>query len=254
MGNYQQSVSGPPANGGGGMQAMMERMMNDPAYQERFEKMSKKEQEAELQKYMGRSPATPSGPTAAERQAQKGTDEGMAALTRQNELAEIMKRLRADDAEFARKNEEVSAAPGGYQEIDKEIQIRISKLPTISRTEAGDFADPVKVQALQRERATRERARATWELKQRAELYAKHKAQYKQAAADYAAWARKSLGPMSNQTAQILDDSTVEVAISCEEQLIEMADDLGKYTKRATTEAAYREQAYQKTMSEPLAH
>jgi hypothetical protein len=38
-GSYQQSLSGAPSNpSGGGMQAMMQRMMNDPAYQERFEK------------------------------------------------------------------------------------------------------------------------------------------------------------------------------------------------------------------------
>ena len=54
-GDYQQSLSGAPgtAPAGGGMQAIMQRMMNDPAYQERFEKMTKQEQEAEMRKYMG---------------------------------------------------------------------------------------------------------------------------------------------------------------------------------------------------------
>ena len=53
--------------------------MNDPAYQERFEKMSKKEQEAELQKYMGNAhaPAPPTGETAAERESRRLICEAM---------------------------------------------------------------------------------------------------------------------------------------------------------------------------------
>ena len=67
-GSYTQSLSGAPTNApGGGMQAMMQRLMSDPAYQARFEKMSKAEQEAELQKYMGNAeaPPPPVGETAA---------------------------------------------------------------------------------------------------------------------------------------------------------------------------------------------
>jgi len=181
VGSYQQSLSGAPGNtpAGGGMQAMVERMMNDPAYQERFEKMSKKEQEAELQKYMGNAhaPAPPSGETAAERQAKQATKETAAAMAGQNELGNILQRMRAGDAEFDNKDKAILAAPGGHDQIAKEIGDRMQKLPVIGHGEAGNIVDPIKLQALERERVTRDRTRATWELQQRATLYTQRKPQ-----------------------------------------------------------------------------
>jgi hypothetical protein len=254
VGSYQQSLSGAPANApsGGGMQAMMERMMNDPAYQERFEKMSKKEQEAELQKYMGNAhaPAPPTGETAAERQAKQATKETAAVMAGQNDLGNIMQRMRAGDAEFANKDKAILATPGGHDQIAKEIDARMQKLPVIGHGEAGDIVDPIKLQALERERATRDRTRATWELQQRAALYAQRKAQYKEVAANYTAWLKKNLGPVSSQTAQMLDDATVKMAVDCEEQLIGLSEDLAKYTAEATRYAAQHEWSYQKKMNE----
>src|SRR2546426_6903461 len=254
VGSYQQSLSGAPGNtpSSGGMQAMMERMMNDPAYQERFEKMSKKEQEAELQKYMGNAhaPAPPTGETAAERQAKQATKETATVMAGQNELGNIMQRMRAGDAEFAKKDQAILAAPGGHDQIAKEIGARIEKLPVIGHGEAGDIVDPIKLQALEREQVTRSRTRATWELEQRAALYAQRKVRYKEGAATYTAWLKKNLGPVSSQTAQLLDDATVEMALQCEEQLIGLSEDLAKYTAEATRYAAQHEWLYQKKMSE----
>jgi len=254
VGGYQQSLAGGPGNTSPGMQAMMERMMNDPAYQERFEKMSKKEQEAELQKYMGKAPPPPVGETAAERQAKQATKETTAVLAKQNELSDIIQRVRAGDAEFAKKDQAILATPGGHDQIAKEIGARIQKLPVVATGEAGDMVDPVKLQALQREQATRDRTRAAWELQQRTALYAQRKAQYKEVAAAYEAWFKQNLGPINSQTAQLLDDATVEMAVHCEEELIGLSESLAKYTERATTDAAQYEQAYQKKMSEPAAH
>jgi hypothetical protein len=254
VGSYQQSLSGAPGNAlsGGGMQAMMERMMNDPAYQERFEKMSKKEQEAELQKYMGKAPP-PVGETAAERQAKQAVKETSTVVAKQNELGTLLQRVLGIDAEFAKKDQAIMATPGGYDQIAKDIGARMQKLPVVGRGEAGDIVDPVKLQALQREQATRDRARAGWELQQRTALYAQRKAQSKEVAAAYAAWLKQNMGPVTSQTAQLLDDAAVEMAVQCEEELIGLSENLAKYTERVTTDAARYEQAYQKRMSEPLA-
>ena len=256
-GSYQQSLSGAPSNpSGGGMQAMMQRMMNDPAYQERFEKMSKKEQEAELQKYMGNAsaPPPPAGETAAERQAQQATKETTAVIGKQKELSDIIQRMRGIDGEFVKKDQAIMATPGGYDQIAKDVGARIENLPVVARGEGGDVVDPVKLQVLERERATRDRSRAGWELQQRAALYAQRKARYKEVATAYAAWLRQNIGPVNTQTAQLLDDGTVEMAVTCEEDLIGLAEGLAKYTERATADAAQWEQAYQKKMSEPVAH
>lgn len=178
VGGYQQSLSGAPGNGPSGMQAMMEKMMSDPAYQARFEKMTKKEQEAELQKYMGNAsaPPPPVGETAAERQAQQATKETTAVLAKQNELSGIIERMSAIDAEFAKKDKAIMATPGGHDQIAKEIRARVEKLPVVATGEAGDMVDPVKLQLLQREQATRDRARSALELQQRTALQAQRKA------------------------------------------------------------------------------
>ena len=173
-GSYTQSLSGAPTNApGGGMQALTQRLMSDPAYQARFEKMSKAEQEAELQKYMGnaQAPPPPVGETAAERQAKKGVAETQAVVARQKELGALMQRLGEIDPEFNNKDKAILATPGGYDEIRKDIGARMAKLPIIGVGEAGPYSDPAKVQALRREGVTRDRARATWELQQRTLLY-----------------------------------------------------------------------------------
>lgn len=254
-GEYQQSRAPGNAPSGGGMQAMMQRMMNDPAYQERFEKMTKQEQEAELKKYMGNehAPAPPAGETAAERQARRATNETSAVLARQNELADIRQRMRGIDPAFNKKDQAILATPGGYDQIAREISARIEKLPVVATGEAGDLVDPVKLQALQRERATRERTRATWELQQRAAIYRQRKAQYKEVAAAYTAWLKQNLGTLSSETAQVLDDATVEMAVSVEEELIALSENLARYTAEATRNAAHYERSYQDRMSEPAA-
>ena len=253
-GSYTQSLSGAPTNApGGGMQAMMQRLMSDPAYQERFEKMSKAEQEAELQKYMGNTPPPPVGETAAERQAKKGVAETKAAVAKTEELAALMQRVGEIDLEFNKKDKAVLATPGGYNEISKDIGARIAKLPIVGTGEAGSYSDPAKVQALRREGVTRERARATWELQQRTALYAQRKAKYKEVATAYVTWLRQNVGTVnSNQTAQLIDDNLMEIAVSCEEDLIKAAETLGKYSAAITSQAAIYENSYQKTMSEPM--
>jgi hypothetical protein len=253
-GSYQQSLSGGHGNPSG-MQAMMERMMNDPAYQERFEKMTKKEQEAELQKYMGNAlaPPPPVGQTAAERRAQQATNEATAVLAKQHDLSDILQRMSAIDAEFARKDRAILATPGGHDQIAKDVGARIVKLPLVDGGEAGPQPDPVKLQVLQREQATRDRARSAWELQQRTALYAQRMAQYKEVAAAYGAWLKQNLGPINNQTAQLLDDANAELAVRCEEELIDSAEKLAQYTAEAARHAAQFEWSYQMKMSEPAA-
>ena len=256
VGGYQESLAGGPGKTtSGGMQALTERMLNDPAYQERFEKMTKQEQEAEIRKYMGnaQAPAPPAGETTAERRAQQATKETTAVLAKQKELSGIMQRMSEIDGEFAKKDQAIMATPGGHDQIAKEIGARVEKLPVVEMGESGPQPDPVRLQALQREQATRDRTRATWELQQRAALYAQRKAQYKGVAAAYAAWLKQNLGPVTNQTAQLLDDATVEIAVSCEEELIGASEKLAQYTTEATRYAAQHEWWYQKKMSEPAA-
>ena len=251
VGSYQQSHSGAPGNSSG-MQAMTERLLKDPAYQERFEKMSKKEQEAELQKYMGNAnaPTPPAGETAAERRAKQAVNETGAVLAKQNDVAAILQRIQGIDAEFAKKDQAIATGAGSHEQIAQQTRARIAKIPMVEMGEAGPMPDPAKLKAAQREQATLDRNRAALELQQRTALYAERKAKYKEVAASYAAWLKQYRGPISDATAKLLNDATDDTALSCEEELINLAENLRKYHEDTTRDAAQYEQAFQKRMSE----
>ncbi|MBI2680143.1 MAG: hypothetical protein HYX25_03935 [Candidatus Solibacter usitatus] len=250
VGSYQQSLSGAPPGAGGGMQAMMQRLMSDPAYQARFEKMSKAEQEAELRKYTGPTPPPPAGPTAAERQAKLASTETAAVVATQKELGALLQRLGEIDAEFARKDQAILATPGGHDHIAKDVGARLEKVPATTIGEAT-VPDPAKVQVLQRELVTRQRTRAAFELQQRTAVFTQRRDRYKEVAAAYNTLLRR-LGGVSSQTAQLLDDASVQAAVSCEERLIQASESLAKYSADVTSDAAHYERSYQSKMSEPL--
>ena len=252
MGSYQQSMSGaPPGASSGGMQAMMQRMMNDPEYQARFEKMSKKEQEAEMQKYMGNAnaPAPPKGETAAERRAEQGQHDASAAVARQNEVSAIYQRIREIEAEFAKKDAAISTAPGNHDQIGRELNAKIEKVPMVE-TGVGATHDPAKVKQLMRERAALDRARAAAELQQRTALYSERRTKYKELAASYASWLKQGAGPNSNITTSLMNNSAADTALHCEEELIGLAENLRKYHEQTTRDAAMYEQQYQKNLKE----
>ena len=251
VGSHQQSHSGAPGNSSG-MQAMTERLLKDPAYQERFEKMSKKEQEAELQKYMGNAnaPTPPAGETAAERRAKQAVNETGAVLAKQNDVAAILQRIQGIDAEFAKKDQAIATGAGSHEQIAHQTRARIAKIPMVDMGEAGPMPDPAKLNAALREQATLDRNRAALELQQRAALYAERKAKYKEVAASYAAWLKQYRGPISDATANLLNDATADTALSCEQELINLAENLRKYNEETTRDAAQYEQGYQKRISE----
>jgi hypothetical protein len=252
MGSYQQSMSGaPPGASSGGMQAMMQRMMNDPEYQARFEKMSKKEQEAEMQKYMGNAnaPAPPKGETAAERRAEQGQHDAGAAVARQNEVSAIYQRIREIEAEFPKKDAAISTAAGNHDQIGRELNAKIEKVPMVE-TGVGATHDPAKVKQLMRERAALDRARAAAELQQRTALYSERRTKYKELAASYAAWLKQGAGPNSNITTSLMNNSAADTALHCEEELIGLAENLRKYHEQTTRDAAMYEQQYQKNLKE----
>jgi len=246
IGSYQQSLSGGRGNPSG-MQAMMERMMKDPAYQERFEKMSKKEQEAELRKYMGnaQAPAPPTGETAAERQAKQAVAETGSVLAKHNDVAAILQRILSIDAEFAKKDQAINTGAGSHEQIAQQTRSKIAKIPLVDGGEAGPMPDPAKLKAARLEHATLDRSRAASELQQRTALYAERKAKYKEVAASYAAWLKQYVGPINNATADLLNDATADTALRCEEALINLAENLRMYNEEATRDAAQYEQTYQ---------
>ena len=205
----------------------------------------------EMRKMMGNSmaPAPPSGPTAAERQAKQASTEMTAVIARQKELGLLLQRLGEIDAEFSKKSQDIPAAPGGHKQIGDDFVAKLAKVPMVKAGELGEIHDPAQEAQLIRERVTRDRERATAELQQQAALFNQRKARYKEVAKDYATWLR-GMGGVGSQTAQLVDDAGVQMAVQMEEELIHVAENLGKYSSDATLNAAAWEQNYQVRMSE----
>jgi hypothetical protein len=251
VGSYQQSLSGGSTPPGGGMQVMMQRMMNDPAYQARFEKMSKKEQEAEIAKYTGsdKAPPPPTVPTAAERQAQRASDEMKTSIDRQSELGTILESIANANAEFVTKDKEITNSAGNHEEIRKQYSSRIDKIPMVEAGEAGMVRDPVQYKAARRAWAAADRQRASAELRQRTVLYGQRKTRYRELAASYSTWLRQHVAA-TTRTAQNLDESIADVALRCEKELIQLGENLRQYNEDVTREVAAHERSYQTTMAE----
>ncbi len=251
MGSYQQSMAGGHQETSNAMQAVMQRVMNDPEYRERFEKMTPEQQEAEMRKAMGPSAPVAQHTAAEQQRAMKAPNEMAANVARQNDIAALLMRMVQIEDEFTPKDKAITAAPGSHEQIAGATQAKIAKLPIIPTAgEADPGPDPAKVKALQREQATLDRARAAAELQQRTALYAERRAKYKELAASYAAWLKQSSGPSSNASANLVSDASSDTALRCEERLINLAESLRKYHEDATRDAAYYEQAFQKKMTE----
>jgi hypothetical protein len=250
-GSYQQSMAPQGSQTSGGMQAVMQRVMNDPAYRERFEKMTPQEQEAEMRKAMGPGAHVAEHTAAEEQRAMQAPNEVKRVMAKQNDLNGIYQKILGIDAEFVKKDQAISTAPGSHEQIMQQIQAKIAKIPMVDGGEAGPIPDPVQFRAAQVERATLNRKRAALELQQRTALYAQRKVQYKEVAGSYATWLKQNAAPVSNSTAKLMEEANAEIALHCEEELINLAEGLRKYHEQTTRDAAQHERGYQTTMSEP---
>jgi hypothetical protein len=248
--NYQQSLVTGNGRNSPAMQAMMQKVMTDPAYRARFMQMSEAEKEAELRKNMG-----PVAPQSVEdhqkgQQELKAADEIRNSQAIQQDLQKMTQRIQSIETEFAKKDQAISDAPGNHAQIGRDIGAKIAKVPVVELGEYGHDKDPAQMQALYREQATRDRERAAAELTQRAALYEQKKSQYKEVVSAYQEWLKQNQGRINPSMNDLLKGTNTELAVAGFEQgLIGLAEDLAKYSKHATQDAAGYEQNYQEKIS-----
>jgi hypothetical protein len=250
VGDTMRAQSGGHGDAARGTQAIMQRVMNDPAYRERFEKMTPAEQEAEMRKAMGPTAVVAEHTAAEEKHSMQASNEASAVMSRNNELNAIFQKMVVVDQEFVAKDAAITTAPGGFNKINDDINAKIKNIPLVDGGEMGQVPDPGKYRAVMIEKVTLSRNRAAWELQQRAALYTRRRAAYKQLASEYSAWLKQNPPRATGTTAQVMEDSSLETAVRCEEELIGMAERLAKYSEDSTTNAAQHEAQYQKTLAE----
>ncbi len=236
-------------------QEMMARVMTDPAYRARLSLMSEAEQRAEIYRNMG--PLASQSPEEHQRvQAQMVKQNEIREATEvRAEIATMAQRIGEIDNEFAKKDQAISDAPGNHKQIAREISEKEAKVPIVELGEYGHDKDPVQMVRLGFERATRDRARAAWELQQRTALHLQRKAQYQEVASAYLVWLKQNSGRINTSMADPLHNTNSETAAaSYEDGLISLSETLAKYTQNATRDAAIYEKLYQDHVAHRNSH
>lgn len=247
---FQQNLITGGGRNSPGMQAMMQKVMSDPEYRTRFQKMSEPEKEAEMRKFMGNAPvASATPPDQPSRKSQAGSDVATAMAIR-SDLQKMAAKLGEIDVELRRKDAAISSSKGSHQDIANEINAKIEKVPVVELGEYGHDRDPEKVTALLKEQATRDRDRATLELLQRSAIYNQRKTQYKELATEYQTWLKQNLARINTSLATPLSNTNTELDVaSYEDGLIAMSENLAKYSLDTTKDAARYEKQYQDKLS-----
>ena len=252
MAAYQQSMAGGHQETANGTQAIMQRYMNDPEYRERFEKMTPEQQEGEMRKAMGPGATVAQHTAAEEKRAMQAPNEMAVRAARQKEIAALLEKLLRIDSEFEKKDKAIASSPGNHDQIAADTKANIAKLPIvhIPGEASYDGPDPAKLKVVLREQAALDRTRAAADLQQRTALFAERKAKYKELAASYADWLKQAPGAARNSSASLVNDTSTDLALECEQEFIKRAESLRKYHEGTTKDAAYYEQLYQKKLTE----
>jgi hypothetical protein len=137
------------------------------------------------------APQTAEQHQRAQQSLQAGNEMAQANAVRA-EIQQMMQRLGQIEVEWLRKDQAISNTPGNHNQIMEEIGAKMAKVPVIELGEYGHDKDPVQVQALELERAQRDRDRAAQELPERIKLYQQRKAQYQELVNNYQAWLKQN--------------------------------------------------------------
>lgn len=234
-----------------GMTALYQKMMSDPAYAKRFEKMSEQERMAELQKYMAGDPVVANTPERIQQ-----TNERMArrnkvtdAMEINEKLTEMHQQIYAVANAHAEGLRAIDSQPGNHTEINEDFNAKYNALPEIIAGEAGRQKDPELEKKLRTETAIRHRERAAANLKQYTVLLEELKAQYKQIAVSYMEFIAANAQRVNCDPAGLYDGTNTELSLAnFESSLIGLGLALIKESRDHTRSLASYEQHYQEVM------
>ncbi len=184
----------PFAAGGGqsaGMTALNQKVVSDPDYAARFQKMSEKEREAELRKFMANDKPVAKTPEQMEQEKQRRqqqteqADKVRAAMAVQEQITAFTVKMQEPQIRFGEGQAAVRAAPGNHREIENNFKVKYAAIPEIVLGE-GREKDPVQVQKLMAEAAAKHRDFAAKVLAQDQILFANFQADCQRIVAEYA--------------------------------------------------------------------
>lgn len=236
-----------------GMTALYQKVVSDPAYAARFEKMSDKEKEVELRKYMAGDQVVAKTPQqmAAEQKAQEAQNQQKNKVQNAMEINQVLldfqTKIAAVRAAYEQEFAAVTNAPNNHAAIEIEHGKKLKAIPIVELGEYGHDHDPVKAQALQLEMLTKHRTLAVNELKQYQALLSKLRMEYKKIANEYLTAINQNRHKINGNPEDLYNGTQTELAVaSFEMELLSLATDVAKHSEQLTKDVAYWEAEYQK--------
>jgi hypothetical protein len=227
-----------------GMNAMMQKYMNDKEWAARFDKMSDKEKEAEMKKFMEaekKGSSTAAVPTDHNRveKEQGEANKIKTAMEINNAISKMWQQLSQYQTAVENNIIALKAGTGNHKEIDEAHAKAFKKLPQIVMGEAGLVYDPAKVKELVLSTAAKHRARCEYELSQIRIWFNDLKAKSKLVVNDYNDFLAEYSKSINGNMKDMYNGTHTEIPIvNFELNLIAAATNLGKLSENATKDAA----------------
>ena len=235
-----------------GMTALYQKMMSDPAYAQRFQKMTEQERMVELQKYMANDPLMVKTPEQVQQANQQMArrDEVVDAMEINGKITELTQEIQNAVNAYGEGVNQVDAQPGNHAGIDAKFGEKYNALPEIIAGEVGKVKDPEMEKKLRMETAAQHRERAAADLKQYSLLLQELKVQYKQIASSYMQFIAANAPRVNGNMADLYAGTNTELNLAnFEASLLGLGLDLIKKSRELTSNVAFWEQNYQQVMS-----
>lgn len=239
-----------------GMTALYQKIISDPAYAARFEKMSEKEKEAELRKYMAndkpqiQTPAQVAAHQQKVEQQNQQANKVRLAMEFQQQIVVFTTKIGEIQAQYIQQRSERLAAPGNHADIQADFGKKYALIPEVELGEYGRDKDPEQVAKIQLEAAAKHHAFAATVLKQDIVALNKLKADLNSFAAEYLQYLAAHKQEINGNVAdQMQGTETESLFIGLEGGLLDLALELVKHSKESVKEAAQWEKHLLETKS-----
>lgn len=230
-----------------GMNAMMQKYMNDKEWAAKFDKMSDKEKEAEMKKFMeaekkgSSTEVVPVDHNRVEKE-QAEANKVKIAMEINDAIAKMWQQLTQNQTAVENNIIALKRSAGNHTEIDEAHAKAFKKLPQIVMGEAGLVYDPAKVKELVLSTAAKHRARSEYELSQIRVWFNDLKAKSKLVVNDYNDFLTKYAKSINGNMKDMYNGTHTEIpVVNFELNLIAAATNLGKLSENATKDAAIAE-------------
>ncbi|MBI1224830.1 MAG: hypothetical protein GC192_06300 [Bacteroidetes bacterium] len=240
-----------------GMSALYQKIISDPAYAKKFEKMSEAEKEAELRKYMAND--QPVAKTPAEMaqhrnqvaQQQTQADRIRNAQEIQLKIAEWQQEMTEIGMEFGQQIQEIEQAGKTHNAISEAYGKRYQAIPMVELGEYGRDHDPEKVRPLRIEEAKMHQERAQQELKENTAALIVAAEKYKTLISAYLDYIKLNNAKIYGGTSakdMMEATNTEQPLLAFEAGLLSIGLQLSDYSKEITKKAANWEANYLQTI------